>query len=61
MEEIIVAHLSIWEKEDEIEDERSIENIFVHEHILTITSALRFNDFANYMVDGTTPYDFNSQ
>ncbi|PNY03357.1 hypothetical protein L195_g026684, partial [Trifolium pratense] len=60
-ENTVADHLSRLETVEETEEKRPIQDLFVDEHILAVTVAPWFADFANYMVGKTIPSDFTSQ
>ncbi|CAJ2645795.1 unnamed protein product [Trifolium pratense] len=60
-ENTVADHLSRLETVEETEEKRPIQDLFADEHILAVTVAPWFADFANYMVGRTIPSDFTSQ
>ncbi|KAK2388948.1 hypothetical protein QL285_062585 [Trifolium repens] len=60
-ENTVADHLSRLEKVEETEENKPIQDLFADEHILAVTVAPWFADFANYIVGKTIPSDFTSQ
>ena len=59
-ENTIADHLSRMSPIEETEDKRPIKDEFADEHILTVIGVPWFADYANYLVGGIIPDDFDS-
>lgn len=59
-ENTVADHLCQISPIDETEEKRPIKDEFMDERILAITGVLWFADYANYLVGGVIPNDFDS-
>ncbi|XP_058746143.1 uncharacterized protein LOC131619017 [Vicia villosa] len=59
-ENTVADHLSRMTPIDETEEKRPIKDEFADEHILAVTGVPWFADYANYIVGGVIPDDFDS-
>ena len=59
-ENTVADHLSRMTPIEETEEKRPIKDEFVDEHILAVTGVPWFADYANYIVGGIIPDDFDS-
>ncbi|XP_058741312.1 uncharacterized protein LOC131613680 [Vicia villosa] len=59
-ENTVADHLSRMTPIDETEEKRPIKDEFTDEHILAVTGVPWFADYANYIVGGIIPDDFDS-
>lgn len=59
-ENIVAYHLSQMSPIEETKDKRPIKDGFADEHILDIIDIPWFTDYANYLVGGVIPNDFDS-
>jgi len=56
----VADHLSRMSPIEETEDKRPIKDEFADEHILAVIGVPWFADYANYLVGGVIPDDFDS-